>query len=517
MSKTFSKILVICALSVILPLMIIGTSLAAYYSLNATMAVGIQLDELSASSNAYAKVVYNKSTHYDKFEINAGHTKTITLRAEAKGYEFKGWYEGSLEAYAASEGQWIDQENNTLEIKISDADDVLAVFDVQKYNVEYHYQSDPNSATTTDAAPAGWEGALAYGRILPTTAAFAHYDGYEIIGWDLLDPTTKEVVDDNNGAHYKVAEFPELDAYVLKAVWNADEAITLTYKYNDTTLGTANGYVTAGKVIADPADYATAAGVELAAGEKLVWKVNGNIVAAGSKLHESTTLNLEKVDVTYTLTITPGEDMELASGAASATVAFTKEDAGTRLAAILNNVSWKSRYSFWTFAGVKIGANTYTNAADILTAFKTASAHAEATLAATSVLAKNFTTISVATAKYRTTDEEDLDDATFDANVYQLTPETAAIGTSVLMDSVASTTTIEEWIFKGLTFYKEDETTEVSLYEFYFDGYGITIDEEDLQEIETINDLIDVFYTRVGTKPSGAAELAISTLSIRFI
>ena len=517
MSKTFSKILLICALAVVLPLMIVGTSLAAYYSLNATVAVGIQLDTQAASANAYAKVVYNNSRHAEKFEINASHTKTITLKAEANGYDFKGWYEGDLEAYATDEGKWIDQENKTVEVKIADIDNVLAVFEAHTYTVEYSYQPDPNNATRTSDVPVGFANTLTYGQHLPTTsnATFAGFPGHRIKndGWRLRNADNSDFINDT---YYTVAEFPELDTYILWAEWEEDEQITVTYKYNGETIdgGVVNGYATIGAVIADPADYAAAAGVgALADGTKLVWMNGETVVQAGARVYENTTLELRVVDVTYTLNVTPADDMALATGV-SGNVSFTRTNAADNLAAILDNANWTNRYSFWTFAGIKIGDNTYTTAADILAAFEAESANANVTLNATSAMNKNFTTVSVTNVTYNSTNDDYInDDATFDQPIYHGDP--ASVLTAPLADS-ASTADLLDWIFEGETFYKDSaKTTPVNLYEIEING--ITISEAELQNIVTINDLIDVYYRKVVTKPANAETLTLTTVALRFV
>ena len=79
MSRTLSKILVICAMVVLFPLMIVGTTFAAYYSIDASVVVKAYTNKISNSSEAYAQVVYDGKAEQD-FTITDSHMKDISLK-----------------------------------------------------------------------------------------------------------------------------------------------------------------------------------------------------------------------------------------------------------------------------------------------------------------------------------------------------------------------------------------------------------------------------------------------------
>ena len=88
MSRTFSKILIICAMVVIFPLLIVGTSLAAYYSISAIVEVDtyVNYTNVHADSNAFAGVLYNNKN--EKYRRNARFYQLNPHRgSEAEGNE----------------------------------------------------------------------------------------------------------------------------------------------------------------------------------------------------------------------------------------------------------------------------------------------------------------------------------------------------------------------------------------------------------------------------------------------
>ena len=147
MSRTLTKVMVICALVVVLPLMIVGTAFAAYVSVdNVAIVETVFVDDLKAKSDeVYAKIKYNNSVK-DKFEIKNGQTKNITVGAEysTQAYKFLGWYEGTKDAYLNdSNATFIDDERisgNLLTVDMSVNKNFVAVYEVVKYSVsEWEY------------------------------------------------------------------------------------------------------------------------------------------------------------------------------------------------------------------------------------------------------------------------------------------------------------------------------------------------------------------------------------------
>ncbi len=150
MSRKISNILVICAMVVVFPLLIIGSAFAAYYSINATVNVGIYAGE-EVSQSASASVVYNSKANTETFEISGSHAKVITLKANATGYEFKGWFNGTketyLEAELADDVKYFNTEKE-LTVKISEHENILAVYEIIPFTITYNVNGTTTSQTT---------------------------------------------------------------------------------------------------------------------------------------------------------------------------------------------------------------------------------------------------------------------------------------------------------------------------------------------------------------------------------
>ncbi len=150
MSRKISNILVICAMVVVFPLLIIGSAFAAYYSINASVNVSIYKG-LYSSQSASASVVYNSKANTETFEISGSHAKVITLKANATGYEFKGWFNGTEQSYKeaeiANEVKYFNTEKE-LNVKLSDYENILAVYEIIPFTITYNVNGTTTSQTT---------------------------------------------------------------------------------------------------------------------------------------------------------------------------------------------------------------------------------------------------------------------------------------------------------------------------------------------------------------------------------
>lgn len=157
MSRTLSKILVICALVVVVPLMVVGTTLAAYFSINST----VKIASYVVDDNYAVKADGEKDENGEEFfagysyagkrnisgEINAGHAKTVKVSAEydEKAYRFEGWFRGTAAEYAtaAAQGPVELKTENTLDVKMADEGSYLAVYSVYDFDITYTYFENP--------------------------------------------------------------------------------------------------------------------------------------------------------------------------------------------------------------------------------------------------------------------------------------------------------------------------------------------------------------------------------------
>ena len=485
MSKLFSKVLAICALVVTIPLLIIGTSLTCYYSINASIAVDVFVNRASVSENAYAKV-NGKTTG---FEITKSHLETTTLTATANGYNFEGWFNGTLETYSEAlaevagdtdQIEFISKEDS-VELKMAEVDKVLAVFSIKEYDVTYSYKRNPSDDQPITDVPTGGQSHYYYGEALPaalTTEEISH----TFVGWTLLDANNQPIDDTKT---YDYAEFDTEAPYVLGAIWARKSQYVVTYTFgdlydhDDVEVQQYEGYAVA---LDDASTYNEY--VDLAAGERLAWVLEGTNTEVTS-VNEAATVVLTKVNVTYRVTLTEANAEEMSYNNAK-TIEFTKANT-TALEAMLTAGNYETKYSFWKFEGVTFAGTKYTDATELANAIIATSAHTSTTAAVSAEVVKYFTSVNVAEVRYGVLCEED--GMVIDTIYYDVDQEVPA---SYLNFNVSSTTTAHDWVYHGVeTLYTDAaNNNEATL-------VGIVVNVSNTIRITanmTINDVIEALY-----------------------
>lgn len=178
MSNKLAKILMICSLIVLIPLLVVGTVLAVYFSMNDSVNIevyeNVQYGSVAAptigSNNATVKYVENDGI----FVVTNGHNRNTVLKANlVDGLRFKGWFEGTKDEYetALASGNVPTLENTELEltIKTGDVDNLTAIYEVVKFNVTYAYDTDPTDGVDNSVStlPSEHSSVFEYGETLP--------------------------------------------------------------------------------------------------------------------------------------------------------------------------------------------------------------------------------------------------------------------------------------------------------------------------------------------------------------
>ena len=100
MSSKLAKVLLICALAVVLPLFIAGTVIAVYYSMNAATVFEIYTDNQNISAPT---ITSGATIEYDaengSYRVINGHSKDTSVEYSAEGFNFDYWFDGSREEY----------------------------------------------------------------------------------------------------------------------------------------------------------------------------------------------------------------------------------------------------------------------------------------------------------------------------------------------------------------------------------------------------------------------------------
>ena len=358
MSRTLSKILIICAMVVLFPLMIVGTAFAAYYSIDAAVAVAVYTDKTSASNEAYAQVIYENKAQ-SEFEITNSHLQNIDLKAVSNGYDFKGWFVGDVEAYtiASSSGDVAFMSTDPeINVKMTDYEKLLAVFEIKDYSVRYSYKAQPTDGSTVNTTPETDDGDATlrtyyFGDILPTLT----YEGgeYRFLGWQIVGDETETI--------YTTASFNFNEDITLTAVWQEQNKITVTYHglTEDVVLKTAEIYENQHYELDDVITVmeANSDKVSVVDGYNYSWQdSNGNIITEISGQTTNLDVYLREDVISYTINVnTNGAKF---NGQENLSESFTVRDI-TALSTWTDEEKWLTDYSFHKVTGLKFGEETY--------------------------------------------------------------------------------------------------------------------------------------------------------------
>lgn len=239
MSNKLAKVLLICALVVVLPLFIAGTVIAVYYSMNAVTTFEVYTDSQIVSAptiTSGATVEYDAET--GSYRVINGHSKVTSVEYSAEGFKFNYWFDGSREEYvkligdiANASDETIREElnaelkaktlstSNILSFRTGDIENITAVFSVVRYTVQYEgetYSFEYGESLTGEGK-------------LP---AFSNTDDQDFLGY---------IVDDNESVVYTTATFPiSLDGETISvtALWKDVPSFQVRYYKNNAIIDT---------------------------------------------------------------------------------------------------------------------------------------------------------------------------------------------------------------------------------------------------------------------------------------
>ena len=214
MSKLLIKILSICALVVLLPLVVVGASLSVTEAVGCSLTVAFAGDEGSADKQGKNPLTSNVIIKVDgkvqeENTIKVAKYSEVTVIYSGEGYNFKGWYEGEYYERIQDEKQPVDKKAEyTFELT---HDTVLtAVRDIKKYTI--HYSGFYDDGVTKIELP---DEVREYNESLATPAPLAHGTWS---GWREVNANGDEI-----GTSVKFANF-------------GSPEVTLTAKWDDVML-----------------------------------------------------------------------------------------------------------------------------------------------------------------------------------------------------------------------------------------------------------------------------------------
>ncbi len=249
MTNRLAKILLICAIVVCVPLFIAGTTLAVYYSKNASLNIAVYIDnvgeqygdtETPTITSSAKSVVYNEED--GTYTLTNCHVQNISVSFNSTGYEFIGWFEGTYEEYsiALSGEEEISYLTNTAVLNTTTAnyENLTAVFNVLTYTVEY---SDGNGDAITDLDGSYY---YDYNQSLEIVSVES---GYVFVGW-VIDGDESETIytratfpasysDSNNSDNVKLkAKIEEEKEYTIE-FYDANNSIISSERFRPSNAG----------------------------------------------------------------------------------------------------------------------------------------------------------------------------------------------------------------------------------------------------------------------------------------
>lgn len=368
MSRTFSKILVICAMVVVLPLMVAGTVLAAYHSIDSVVNVGVvfvndEKVENSSEVNVYAAVKYgDKSAESIKIVKSHKQTATVSANYSHAAYEFMGWFMGDAETYKQKAGITELIGGDELTFDMATASNIVAVYQINTFTISYSGEEAPTEPKTE----------VKYGEKLAdpkskTDATMEEGKCYR--GW--------LVNGDESAKRYKYATFDAEGPFTLENPIDERKSFDLTLKKGESQQ-TYKAYVedqdgnsqTVDLNSLDP-DTIFESGTKKD-GYSYSWTDDQGHTVGEVTLTEAKNFTLNEEKIEYKANVTKGESVtdEVSN------VTFTV-DSYQKITDLFN---LKGKYSFFKVKEIKVDeSETYTDAAAFVSAFVAQHKHEEAT------------------------------------------------------------------------------------------------------------------------------------------
>ncbi len=505
MSRTFSKILVICAMVVVLPLMVAGTVLAAYHSIDSVVNVGVvfvndEKVENSGDVDVYAAVKYGDKTA-ESIKIVKSHKQTATVSANYShaAYEFMGWFMGDAETYKQKVGVTELIGGDDLTFDMATASNIVAVYQINTFTISYSGEEAPTEPKTE----------VKYGEKLAdpkskTDATMEEGKCYR--GW--------LVNGDESAKRYKYATFDAEGPFTLENPLDERKSFDLTLKKGESQQ-TYKAYVedqdgNSQTVDLSSIDLDDIFGVDTEKdGYSYSWTDDQGHTVGEVTLTEAKNFTLNEEKIEYKANVTKGENV---TDEVSANVTFTVDE----YQKITDLFNLKGKYSFFKVKEIKVDeSETYTGAEAFVSAFVAQHKHETATANIFVDVESEYSKITVDALNFKAyEDGQDGDDGSYTGTVYnsegknlggpQKPSGWEAANTSVVREENVSIYDLFDMLTgDGVTlkkFYSDDEqTAEIFVEQIFVKiksdsglSFSVTLD---LDANPTIYDLMEAILT----------------------
>ena len=252
MSSKLAKVLLICALAVVLPLFIAGTVIAVYYSMNAVTVFEIYTDNQNISAPT---ITSGATIEYDaengSYRVINGHSKNTSVEYSAEGFNFDYWFDGSREEYVKLIGDIESATDETVKeeltaeldakklsdsavfsFKTGDYENITAVFSVITYDVEYSIVKNPSEGTQETGSKT-----LTYGQPLAEVfGELANTPTHDFVGF---------IVNNDESKIYTNATFEvpqDGESIKITALWKEIPSFQVRYYKGDDVVKTSTEF-----------------------------------------------------------------------------------------------------------------------------------------------------------------------------------------------------------------------------------------------------------------------------------
>lgn len=520
MSRTVSKILAICAMVVVIPLMIVGTAFVAFFATERTVNVNTYIvDDVHAvnyldENNVEVKIADPQFQYgeklYSSHKITAPQSKTVEISAQdSVAYEFQGWFAGDVKQYkeaaASAEGAQFAAKTLALNLDMQKAaDEYVAVYSVVRYNIAgWSYKADPEKGGETEEAPAEAKSSYIYGEKLPVltyTASNTENPQYTFAGWIVKDGVKNP---DGTPRRYKNATFVDdgTEGLVLTNPWADSKYATIKFFGQDgSEIAGMSKQIRVGESFTLPNARETSKDADKA-GYEYYWTSDAEgqtrIAEVTPTNEDAINVYLHKAALTYTVQLVESDANYNQEGE----ITFTR-DAHENLDKVFQAENWTIANQFWEFDGINWNGTKYASAEEFVKAFVAANPAESSTATLTANVIKNYTKFSVNTLEYYTAESDVLNpdkkmqEHTISGDTDAKRPYTGEETSLTLGDIFGlSKTTSGEWYAK-----KDNKKHKTSLREIQIeisDDLELTFDVEGVEgwETMTLDELLNSLVT----------------------
>ena len=222
MSKHLVKIISICALAILLPLVVVGVALCVTEPVACTLTIGESGENGQYSTSAISIRVDGKELEGTTAKIKKHSDITVVYTGE--GYDFKGWFNGKADEIDAEDEAVSQDESFSFILRGNTT--LTAVRDVTQYNITYTgFLDDGTTEVSTQLAETNQT--VKYGDALEQLSPVV--EGSTFGGWYEVASQGESV--DATGT--MTAKFSSKEVE-LKPVWS--NQMIVTYKKGETTI-----------------------------------------------------------------------------------------------------------------------------------------------------------------------------------------------------------------------------------------------------------------------------------------